>query len=236
MTNKQIRIDGKTAYVPLTQGLEAIIDAADVDLVEPYNWHAARIGKRVYARTATAAHGGQVIIDMRQAIFGDTGGKRVYHLGEDLDYRRANMRVGPRPTLMPTPVKPTTPLPRRDIRLDGPIAYVQLSQGLEAMVDAEDASIVAPYTWSVQKAGGKFRAVTTIDGEMVYMHRMLLKAPPGRQVRGPDNLLDCRKASLGITGPLVGFAYPRRERKVKGKRGRDPKRPSGKPARLQSAW
>lgn len=236
MTSKRIRIDGKTAYVPLTQGLEAIIDANDVELVEPYNWHAARIGKRVYARTATAKQGGQVIIDMRQVLFGDTGGQRVYHIGEDLDYRRANMRVGPRPALAPAPVKSADTLPKRDIRVDGAVAYVPLSQGLEAMVDAEDASIVAPYTWSAQKAGGKFRAVTTIDGDMVYLHRMLLKAPPGRQVRGPDNLLDCRKASLGIAGPLSGFSYPRRQGKVKGKRGREPKRPGGKPARLQSVW
>jgi len=35
---KPIRVVGDVAYVPLTQGLEAVIDAADLHLVEAYNW------------------------------------------------------------------------------------------------------------------------------------------------------------------------------------------------------
>ena len=39
-TNRQSRVDGDLAYIPLTQGYEAIIDAADVPLVSGVNWMA----------------------------------------------------------------------------------------------------------------------------------------------------------------------------------------------------
>lgn len=37
---RSIRIDGDVAYVPLTKGYEAVIDAADVSLVSGRNWRA----------------------------------------------------------------------------------------------------------------------------------------------------------------------------------------------------
>lgn len=38
---RSIRIEGDLAYIPLTQGYEAVIDAADVPLVEGFNWCAS---------------------------------------------------------------------------------------------------------------------------------------------------------------------------------------------------
>lgn len=222
---REIRIEGKVAYVPLTQGLEAVIDAKDVDLVKPHNWHAARIGKRVYARTATPNGKGQTIIDMRQVLFGDTGGKRVYHLAEDLDYRRASMRVGPRPVISTTPQSPPQRFPKRGIRIDGRLAYVPLSRGYEALIDAEDVGAVAPYTWSALVSGGRPYAVTNINGETVFMRRMFAKPAPGQRVKSTGDTLDCRKASLGIAGPLAAVTQGRRGwAKATGRTGRPRKK------------
>lgn len=221
---RPIRIEGAKAYVPLTQGLEAIIDANDVELVESYTWHAARIGKRVYARTATPNGKGQTIIDMRQVLFGDTGGQRVYHLGDDLDYRRASMRVGPRPVISAATTAPSRRFPKRGIRIDGRVAYVPLTRGYEALIDAEDVGAVAPYTWTALVSGGRPYAVTNIKGETVFMRRMFAKPAPGQRVKSKGDTLDCRKASLGISGPLGDVVQGRRGWAKPKKRGRPRKR------------
>ena len=46
---RPIRIEGQVAYVPLTQGYEAVIDVDDVAFVECFNWYALRNGKTFYA-------------------------------------------------------------------------------------------------------------------------------------------------------------------------------------------
>lgn len=43
------RVVGDVAFIPLTQGLEAAIDAADLPLVEGRNWYAARHCNTHYA-------------------------------------------------------------------------------------------------------------------------------------------------------------------------------------------
>jgi hypothetical protein len=52
---RQIRIDGDVAYIPLTGGHEAIIDAADVPLVSGMSWCAVIRKKRIYATTGASA-------------------------------------------------------------------------------------------------------------------------------------------------------------------------------------
>ena len=52
---RPIRIEGNVAYVPLTRGYEATIDAADVDLVSGFNWYAKPGGGTVYAARTDAA-------------------------------------------------------------------------------------------------------------------------------------------------------------------------------------
>lgn len=94
------------------------------------------------------------------------------------------------------------PRPDRPIRIEGNTAYVPLTQGYEAIIDAEDVSVVEPYPWSAMKAGNNVYAVTSIKGETVYMRRLFAKPAPGRRVRAVGSSLDCRKATLGITGKL----------------------------------
>lgn len=91
---RPIRIEGNVAYVPLTKGYEAVIDAADAPLVEGFNWYASVTRWGVYAcrdrwigsgrSAATYLH--RVILDPPEGSFAD-------HIdGNTLDNRRANLR------------------------------------------------------------------------------------------------------------------------------------------------
>lgn len=92
--------------------------------------------------------------------------------------------------------------PDRPIRIEGKVAYVPLTKGYEAIIDAEDVPVVAPHPWSAMVAGKNVYAVTSIKGETTYMRRMFLKPAPGKRVKSAGNTLDCRKSVLGISGPL----------------------------------
>jgi hypothetical protein len=92
---RPIRIEGNVAYVPLTQGYEAIIDAADVPLVEGYNWHAHVVGGTVYARRNISRHakGRRCNVCMHREILQVADGLEVDHANlNGLDNRRANIR------------------------------------------------------------------------------------------------------------------------------------------------
>lgn len=93
---RDIRIDGKLAFVPLTKGYEAVIDADDVPLVSGWNWH-ARIDKNtVYAsrNRETDADGRRGAISMHRQISCSPDGMEVDHRdGDGLNNRRMNLRV-----------------------------------------------------------------------------------------------------------------------------------------------
>ena len=94
MTPRQIRIDGDLAYVPLTKGYEAVIDAADVPLVGGVNWHAAvqRDG-RVYAKRSQWVDGRHLNLLLHRVIAGTPKGMDTDHKnGDGLDNRRSNLR------------------------------------------------------------------------------------------------------------------------------------------------
>lgn len=97
---RPIRIVGDIAYIPLTKGYEAIIDAADVHLVEEENWSAlVSVRADGEVRTVYAQHriGGrkrQTTIYLHRRIFGDLGAKHVDHIdGDGLNNRRSNLRL-----------------------------------------------------------------------------------------------------------------------------------------------
>lgn len=77
-TLRQIRVQGDVAFVPLTRGYEAIIDAADIPLVEGRNWcalvcksgivyaqHGAPKGKVLMHRVLLGAKDRAVFVDHR---------------------------------------------------------------------------------------------------------------------------------------------------------------------------
>lgn len=93
---RPIRVEGNIAYVPLTQGYEAIIDAADVPLVAGFNWCA-----RVAPYTAYAARNGQLglgekrgkAVFLHNVICPPGAGRLIDHInGDGLDNRRGNLR------------------------------------------------------------------------------------------------------------------------------------------------
>lgn len=90
---RQIRIEGDVAYVPLTRGYEAVIDAEDVPLVDGFNWTAMVSARTVYA-CRTGPRPEQKKIIMHRVLMGDLGGLQVDHIDTDgLNNRRSNLRA-----------------------------------------------------------------------------------------------------------------------------------------------
>jgi len=81
--------------VPLTRGLEATIDAADVGLVEGFNWYAlvTQYG-HAYAMRAQVIDGHRTSILMHRLIVEASTEDEVDHIdGDGLNNRRSNLRT-----------------------------------------------------------------------------------------------------------------------------------------------
>ena len=90
---RPIWIVGDVAYVPLTRGYTATIDAADVPLVEAWNWCARLERNAVYAARGAWVNGKKRTIYMHRELVGQVGGCEVDHRdGDGLNNRRANLR------------------------------------------------------------------------------------------------------------------------------------------------
>jgi hypothetical protein len=90
---RQIRIEGNIAYVPLTKGYEAIIDAKDALYVGAWNWHANVKENTVYARRQDYSSGSQKTVMMHAFLLRPKNGLCVDHVnGNGLDNRRENLR------------------------------------------------------------------------------------------------------------------------------------------------
>lgn len=90
------RIEGDIAYIALTQGYEAIIDAADVPLVGIWNWRALSRNGQAYAVRSCARgdQGRQDLVLMHRVIMGAPAGMTVDHRdGNGLNNRRENLRL-----------------------------------------------------------------------------------------------------------------------------------------------
>jgi hypothetical protein len=98
---RPIRIDGDVAYVPLTKGYTAVIDADDVPLVAEWNW-SAQVFKRqrdgsiytVYAHRQQIVGTKKGALYLHRVIAGTPADMHTDHIdGDGLNNRRSNLRV-----------------------------------------------------------------------------------------------------------------------------------------------
>ena len=85
-------VSASIAYVPLTQGMFALIDVEDVDIVSPYNWFAHWNCYRWYAHTNMSGK----VVKMHRLLMGAEKGIEIDHVRpeETLDNRRScNLRA-----------------------------------------------------------------------------------------------------------------------------------------------
>lgn len=91
---RQIRVDGNIAYVPLTKGYEAVINAADVPLVERWNWFPLVTPRTVYAHRMDYSGDAPRGVRLHRLLMGEPEGFEVDHQDCDgLNNRRKNLRV-----------------------------------------------------------------------------------------------------------------------------------------------
>jgi hypothetical protein len=89
-----IRIDGRVAYVSLTRGYEAIIDARDIFLVEGRRWTVLCVHHLCYAVCQFREGNKWRALLMHRVINGALDGFDVDHAnGDGLDNRRRNLRA-----------------------------------------------------------------------------------------------------------------------------------------------
>lgn len=89
---RPIRVEGNIAYVPLTRGYEAIIDAVDVPLVEGRNWHV--LGKPYRLYVATRDRTTRTKTYLHRVLLNAPVGVLVDHIdGNTLNNRRSNLRL-----------------------------------------------------------------------------------------------------------------------------------------------
>jgi hypothetical protein len=90
---REIRIEGNIAYVPLTKGYEAIIDAVHAEKIGRWNWHARIDRKSVYACRSKPRGYGPREVRMHNDILGKKDKLEVDHINRNtLDNRTKNLR------------------------------------------------------------------------------------------------------------------------------------------------
>lgn len=87
-------IDGDTARIPLSRGLHAVVDVADLALVVGWSWQAERSGRTMYATRRMDSTRRNERIRMHRVILGfGPGAPEVDHIdGDGLNNRRSNLR------------------------------------------------------------------------------------------------------------------------------------------------
>lgn len=93
---RPVIVSGDVAYVPLTKGYVAVIDAEDAAMIGQWNWCViVAKGATPYAyRSASRYPDGNLTIRMHRLIMNATSAIDVDHInGDGLDNRKANLRL-----------------------------------------------------------------------------------------------------------------------------------------------
>ena len=92
-TKREPRIDGELAYIPLTRGYEAVIDAADIALIGRHNWYTLAGDRTVYAARKETKGGKKRTVLMHRVLAGADGGPVDHRDCDGLNNRRSNLRT-----------------------------------------------------------------------------------------------------------------------------------------------
>ncbi len=175
-------IDGGDHWIVQTAtGPLAIIDKEDGELVEKYRWRVVTAG----ATYPVVSFCGEQWA-MAQVLVGERT-KIVYADGNGLNNRRNNI-------LTPKKIKPA----------EGRIMEIPLTQGMVALIDEEDYSLVKDRFWYANKSRGIFYAKTLVGKRPIEMAKVIL--PDSRLISYLNgNRLDNRKTNLdpGIKPEVV---------------------------------
>lgn len=92
---RPIRIEGNDAFLTLTRGYTAVIDAVDAPLVSDRNWSALVRKNTVYAiSNETVGAGKQKMIFLHRILLGSPKAMHCDHIdGDGLNNRRCNLRI-----------------------------------------------------------------------------------------------------------------------------------------------
>ena len=94
---REIRVCGKVAYVPLTQGYEAVIDVDDVGLVSGFSWQVLVLKRQTYALRKHRIGLVYRNVYLHRALMDAPAGMQVDHMDTDgLNNRRGNLRLATR--------------------------------------------------------------------------------------------------------------------------------------------
>lgn len=92
MRKRPVRIEGEVAYVTLTAGKTAVIDAVDAELVGQHNWYAKLNRKTFYAATNIVRDGKKTSISLHRFLLGDPPYEVDHEDLDGLNCRRKNLR------------------------------------------------------------------------------------------------------------------------------------------------
>ena len=100
---------------------------------------------------------------------------------------------------------------KRPIRIEGPVAYIPLTKGYEAVIDAEDVPLVEGRCWSAAeryRSDGSLRVVyaqAKINGILTALHRHITKADVEFEVdhKDGDGLNNRRRGETGNLRPAT---------------------------------
>ena len=89
-----IIVDGDVAFVELTQGLFATIDASDIDKVNSFVWCAAKNGRNVYAQSQCKKNGKTKTVQMHRLLIECPDGLHVDHIDRcGINNKKNNLRI-----------------------------------------------------------------------------------------------------------------------------------------------
>lgn len=84
--------DQSIKLIPLTRGLNAIVDASDYEWLTQWNWFSQSVDGRFYAARATNRKEGRKILYMHRVITEEQGEETDHHNRNTLDNRKLNLR------------------------------------------------------------------------------------------------------------------------------------------------